>query len=84
MNAQIEDFKTGWYGVSLGLKKNEIDLFIEALKSLKKCQEGHFHLRSNFEGDGGAGDIEIYIEPDHSIDNLAIDSCRPIFPKDKK
>ena len=62
MNIQFEDFQTGWVGVSIGLKATEIDQLIEALRSLKIDSGRHFHFRSNYEGQGGVGDVEIYLE----------------------
>ena len=77
MRADIEDFETGWYGLTLGLKEAEIDELINTLRDLKKYKT-HFHLRSEFEGEGGVGDIEIYYQSDSVPDNLTLESsCRP-------
>ena len=71
MKAEIEDFKTGWYGISIGLKSENIDTFIQALQKLKHTKS-HFHLRGDYEGVGGIGDIEIYWEQESDADNMEI------------
>ncbi|MBI1423861.1 MAG: hypothetical protein GC149_10385 [Gammaproteobacteria bacterium] len=72
MQADLEDFKTGWYGLTLGLKSEEIDKLIAALNHLKTSKD-HFHFRSEFEGDGGVGDIEFYYQTQDLGSNLAIE-----------
>jgi hypothetical protein len=79
MNIQIEDFKTGWFGISIGIKGPEIDLFIDALNNLKRGSN-HFHVRSNYEGQAGVGDIEIYMEDESASDNAVLDLSEPIKP----
>lgn len=78
MQSDIEDFKTGWYGISLGVKSEEIDQFISALQELKK-EKTHFHFRSEFKGQGGIGDIEIYYQTDDQSSNLTIESSCALF-----
>ena len=53
MRIYLEDFKTGWYEISLGVKKTEIDNLIDRLHDLKKGDIDHFHITNNFEGEGG-------------------------------
>ena len=72
MQADLEDFKTGWYGLTLGVDANEIDKLIAALHHLKDTKE-HFHFRSEFEGKGGIGDIEFYYRREHGPGNLEIE-----------
>jgi hypothetical protein len=59
MLAKLEDFKTGWFGLEVGLTDDDITALIERLTTLRK-HKGHFHARSNFSGQGGIGDIEFY------------------------
>lgn len=80
MQANLEDFKTGWYGLTLGLKSKDIDQLIATLRDLKK-EKTHFHFRSRFEGSGGVGDIEFYYQTDDQPNNLEIESSCAIFPK---
>ena len=80
MNIKIEDFKTGWFGISIGVKGPEIDHFIDALNNLKKGNGDHFHIRSNFEGQAGIGDIEIYVEDKSASDNAVLDPSSPLEP----
>lgn len=69
MKANIHKFETGWYGIQIGLSEHDINKLIADLKELKDSK-GHFHRRSDFEGDGGIGDIEFsYLESDE-IGNL--------------
>jgi hypothetical protein len=72
MQVSIEDFKTGWYGVQIGISESEIPLLINRLKTLQETQ-GHFHFRSNYEGKGGVGDIEIYWVEKQTPKNMAIE-----------
>ncbi|MCP3852758.1 MAG: hypothetical protein GY694_21405 [Gammaproteobacteria bacterium] len=78
MQADLEDFKTGWYGLTLGLKSKEIDQLITTLQDLKK-EKTHFHFRSEFEGAGGIGDIEFYFQTESQPSNLEIESsCKAL------
>ena len=72
MQTDLEDFKTGWYGLTLGINSHEIDELILALKNLKKGK-GHFHLSSNYEGKGGIGDIELYYMTERKESNMVLD-----------
>ena len=72
MLAELEDFKTGWYGLSLGIKSGEIDKLISALQTLK-TNKNHFHFRSEFEGNGGVGDIEFFFQTEDQKSNLEIE-----------
>ena len=72
MRIYLEDFKTGWYEISLGVKKTEIDNLIDRLHDLKKGDIDHFHITNNFEGEGGIGDIEIYLKDDKEEDNIKL------------
>ncbi len=82
MRATIEDFKTGWFGIGLGIKKSELDLLIQRLETLKNNPDLHFHLGSTYSGSGGVGDIEVYVEPEGSEDNLTMTGF-PISPDPK-
>jgi len=79
MEVKIEDFKTGWYGITVGLKDDQIDKIINALKLLKKSKD-HFHFRSNYVGEGGVGDIEFFWMENSSRDNMEIDDSPAIEP----
>ncbi len=59
MQAKLEDFGTGWFGLTLGLSDRDITALIERLTDLRDSR-GHFHARSEFSGEGGVGDIEFY------------------------
>ncbi len=72
MNAIIEDFKTGWYGIELGLKLKEIDDLIERLEYLKKTRS-HFHYRSDFVGEKGIADISFAVMDDSFKDNMKLE-----------
>lgn len=71
MHLELEDFKTGWFKINIGLQKVEIDRLIELLRMLKKGEE-HFHFSSDYEGDKGVGDIEFYVKADEQPDNMGI------------
>ncbi len=72
MYVDIEDLKTGWFDVGIGLKADEIDLIIQLLNSMKSDKSRHFHFASDCEGSGGISDIEFYIQNEDQSDNMAI------------
>ncbi len=82
MKVQIEDFETGWYGLSLGVKKEDIKALIKAFKQLEENQN-HFHLRNNMEGNSGVADIEIFFQEDSEENNMDLDISNPTFTKQK-
>ncbi len=84
MQTSLDDFKTGWYGITLGLKASEIDSLIENLLLLRENKSGHFHARSDFKGTGGIGDIELHLVPEESPDDMVFDYSSPIEPSKRK
>jgi hypothetical protein len=60
----LEDFKTGWYGVAIYLREEEIDVLIEHLAELKQSKGQHFHvsISGDCEGEGGIADIEFNVQ----------------------
>ncbi len=77
MKSEIEDFKTGWFGISLGLNNNEIENLIAKLRELKENKD-HFHYRSDFIGKEGIGDIEFYYTEEDIKNDLSLDTNKPI------
>jgi len=80
MRVDIEDFNTGWFGLVIGIKNSEIDRLINALNKMKETN-GHFHLRSDFEGSGGVADIELYSQDEKEHNNMALDANEAIYQK---
>ncbi len=74
MNAELEKWKEGWQGVSLGLRNDEIDHFIKLLEGIRKDNDQHFHISSDCKGEPGLGGIEIYVKPDIKEDNMYFSS----------
>jgi hypothetical protein len=72
MRADVEDFKTGWYQLYLGMTVEEIDQLIQLLRLLQQNQTQHFHLFSDYQEEGGLGEIELYVKGSHEVDNLTI------------
>ena len=74
MRSSIEDFKTGWYGVNIGLDETDIDKLIEFLQELKKDNSYHFHLFSTaFDSEkGGVADIQFSWKSESEISNMEI------------
>lgn len=70
---EIEDFQTGWYGIKIGLKTEDIESLIAALNQLK-IQKTHFHIRSDFAGDGGVGDVGVYFHENEIESNMEIEA----------
>lgn len=81
MEANLEDFKTGWFGLQVGLKAQEIDQIIDLLKQVKNRELDHFHARSDFNDPReGIGDIEFYLAGNDAKHNLSLDETQPIDP----
>jgi len=70
MHAKLNDWKNGWFGVELGLKAEEIDPLISLLQMIKSDPEQHFHLSSDYKGEGGLGDLEIHLQPTNVVSNM--------------
>jgi len=72
MKAELSHFESGWKGLSLGIKEAEIDSLISCLENLRDSRE-HFHCRSDFSGEPGVGDIEVYLLNENESGNLEIE-----------
>jgi hypothetical protein len=64
MRVEIKELSSGWHHVAIGLNEADIDVLIERLSYLKENKYQHFHIMSNYEGEKGIGDIEIYFQGD--------------------
>ncbi len=74
MHVQIEDWKNGWSGISMGIDPDEVDRFIDLLKLIKEDSDQHFHISSDYKGVGGVGDIEIFIRSKSEEHNMTLSS----------
>ena len=72
MEARLEDFKTGWFGLSIGLTDDEIGLLVRRLQELQ-ASRGHFHARGDFTGPGGVADIEFSWQEHSQTGGLSIE-----------
>jgi len=79
MHAKTEQWKSGWFGVELGLSLQDIDRRIELLQMLKKEPDQHFHVSSDYKGIAGIGDIEFYVQFEDEANNMLI-SGKAIAP----
>ena len=70
MRATLNDWKNGWFGVSLGIAPEEIDRLVESLRRLKSDPTQHFHISSDYKEACGLGDVEVYIKERHEEDNV--------------
>jgi len=70
MHSKLEDWKNNWFGVQLGISKDEIDRIIDLLKMLKEEPDQHFHLSSDYKDTGGLGDITIYVQSPGEVSNM--------------
>ncbi|WPD23156.1 MAG: hypothetical protein SD837_01060 [Candidatus Electrothrix scaldis] len=70
MYVDIEDWKNGWYGIELGLARAEIDELISLLQMIKDDPDQHFHISSEHQGEGGVGDIEVYVNDGREPNNM--------------
>ena len=72
MRSQLQDWKTGWYGIWFGLKKSEARKMRELLGKLLDGELDHIHFRGDFDGDGGIGDVEFGLIGDEEGDDLSL------------
>ena len=73
MNVTLENFDSGWVGLSIALGRSEIDVLIQRLNDLKSDKLGHFHFRcDDFSAAEGVADIEITTKCDGDVDSLKI------------
>ena len=72
MNVTIENFKTGWFGLQMGIADAEIAVLIDRLQELQETR-GNFHFRSDFSGSGGVGDVEIFWAESGDENNMNIE-----------
>ena len=72
MQAKLEHFTTGWFGLEIGLSDQDIAILIDRLNALRESKR-HFHARSDFSGTPGIGDIEFYWVENGSGSNLVIE-----------
>lgn len=79
MKAKLDDWKNGWFGLSLGLSAQEIDALIAKLQQLRADPDQHFHVSSDYAEPGGLGDIEVYVDPQGTPGNMRLTSvaCKP-------
>lgn len=72
MIARIEDFNTGWCGITFALDLEEIDRLILSLQMLKNKEIGHFHFLEDSSEKSGIADVEISIKGEDEPDNMRI------------
>lgn len=71
MIADLEKWKEGWQGLSIGLSNDEIDHFIGLLTDIKEDNDQHFHISTiSNTGEPRLGGIEIYIKQESEEDNM--------------
>ncbi|MCP4552837.1 MAG: hypothetical protein GY834_12530 [Bacteroidetes bacterium] len=74
MIAELEKWKEGWQGISLGLRNDEIDHLITLLQEIRNDNDQHFHISSDCKGEPGLGGIELYVKSDTEKDNMYFSS----------
>lgn len=79
MRVEIEDWKNGWSGISVGLDLNEIDCLVDLLKMIKDDPDQHFHISSDYKETGGIGDITFFIKAEEQKHNMSL-SGRALAP----
>jgi len=73
MNTVIEDFKTGFFGVSIVLKKDDITKLIECLLHLRDDPDvDHFHCIGDYSSTPGVADISFGVQDESIPDNMDI------------
>jgi uncharacterized membrane protein YebE (DUF533 family) len=79
MHVEMEDWKNGWYGISVGIAPDEIDRLLDRLNMIKEDHEQHFHISSDYKDPGGIGDIEIFVKTEEQKHNMNL-SSRALAP----
>lgn len=74
MRFRLEDWHNGWYEVEVCLRSDEIDEFIDRLRMVQADPEQHFHLNSDFSGDGGVGKLTFCQQGPDEAGNAALSS----------
>ena len=76
MKTFVEQFESGWIGLSIAFSEEEIDLLIKSLNELKDGQLDHFHFRRDdlnvLSGKFGLADVEISIMDSDEIHDMEI------------
>ena len=75
MRIEYRDYQTGWFGVELYLKQNDIDSLIRLLRQLKDVEPTqHFVLaRNDFAGaDKGVFGVEIIRDEEVATDTFQV------------
>lgn len=73
MNTKVEIFPTGWIGLSLSFKAEEIDMLISHLQYLKSHRDSHFHFYSLGHTETlGLADVEISFSPADEADDMKL------------
>ena len=76
MNVQLHNPGTGWIGLSIAMKSDEIDVLIRRLTEVKAGSCDHFHFRTDdFSADEGTADVEwrLLDDDDEEPDNMSIE-----------
>jgi len=74
MIAELEKWKEGWQGLSIGLRNDEIDQLISLLNEIRRDNDQHFHISSDCKGEPGIGGVEIYVKTNTQEDNMYLTS----------
>ncbi len=72
MYVDITSSDEGWHGLSIAIKKEEIDSLINLLEMIKNDNDQHFHITNHFDDESGVADIEFYIKDEKQKDNMAL------------
>lgn len=73
MRCEIEAFKTGWFGLHLRFRPEEIDKLIASLQELKAGELEHFHFRrDDWECMPGIADVELSVLGANEQDNMEV------------
>jgi len=73
MRYVLEHFESGWDGLGLALRPDEIDSLMQLLLSLKNGTQGHFHLATtDYSPREGLADVEFGLLGEGEMDNMAI------------
>lgn len=73
MKVDVNQFDSGWFGISMALSTHDIDRLVGLLNDLRQAKITHFHAHSTLlEGaEPSVAEMEIYLASDDEPGNAA-------------
>lgn len=86
MKIEVDNYQTGYVGLSIELSELDLKHLILSLQRLQSNELGHVHLRSTFaqdcrDGEIQIGDVEISLNPKPESLTHEVDGSQAIDPR---